>query len=279
MQKRKGLLRGTWYPDTKEECEMFISSGTKHIKIDKKIFGGIVPHAGWYFSGETAKIIIEALSHMNPDLVIVFGMHMAEGEKIRIMTNGAYETPVGDLFVCTDLVKEIEKDTDFIPETPDDFIPDNTIEVQLPFIRHFMGEVEVFCCGLPPDESSFEFGRKVGKKALELGKKTVVIGSTDLTHYGPSYGFMPYGKSSEAYEKVKNFNDKKMISLIENMDYSGIISDSRVNMNACCSGAAAGAVGCALSLGAKKGVCADYSNSCEKRKSDSFVGYAGIYFE
>ncbi|MCB9494574.1 MAG: AmmeMemoRadiSam system protein B [Desulfobacteraceae bacterium] len=279
MQKRKGLLSGTWYPDTKEECEMFIASASKNIKIDNKIFGGIVPHAGWFFSGETAKVIIEALSHMNPDLVIVFGMHMPEGAQKRIMTTGVYETPLGILPVCGDLVGRVAKETDFAAETPDDFEPDNTIEVQLPLIRHFMGEVEVFCCGLPPDKSSFGFGKRVGEMAVEMGRRAVVIGSTDLTHYGPSYGFMPYGKASEAYEKVRDVNDRRMIGFIEKMDYSGVISDSKVHMNACCSGAVAGAIGCASALGAKKGVCADYSNSYEKRKSDVFVGYAGIYFE
>ncbi|MDY0132037.1 MAG: AmmeMemoRadiSam system protein B [Desulforegulaceae bacterium] len=279
MDKRKGVLRGTWYPDTKEECEEFISSFKKRAQISEKIYGGIVPHAGWYFSGETAAMIIEALSLMKPDLVIVFGMHLPKNSKIRIMTKAGYETPFGDLPVCESLVKSIGDKFDFIAETPHDFQPDNTIEVQLPFIRHFMGEVEVFCCGLPPEKSSYEFGRFIGEKAVELGKNPIVIGSTDLTHYGPSYGYMPYGKAEKAYEKVKNENDKRMINLIEEMDYSGVLLDSEKNMNACCSGAVAGAIGCAEVLGAKKGYCLDYSNSYEKTKSDSFVGYAGICFK
>jgi len=279
MDIRKGLLRGTWYPDTKEECEMFISSCSKHIKVSRKIYGGVVPHAGWYFSGETAAMIIEALSSADPDLVIVFGMHMHKGQKIRIMAEGAYETPLGILPVCEELVRAAGEEYDFEAETPDDFEPDNTIEVQLPFIRHFIGEKSVFCCGLPPEKSSYEFGKYIGRKALELGFNPVVIGSTDLTHYGPSYGYMPFGNAENAYEKIKNENDRRMINLIEKMDYEEVLKDSEKTLNACCSGAVAGALGCAKALGAEKGVCADYSSSYEKRKSDSFVGYAGIYFE
>jgi len=280
MDIRKGILRGTWYPDTKEECELFISSFKKYAKkIPKKIYGGIVPHAGWYFSGEIAAMVMEALSCMKPDLVIVFGMHMHKGQKIKIMTHGAYETPMGILPVCTELVEALGDKFEYEAETPCDFEPDNTIEVQLPFIRHFMGETKVLCCGLPPEKSSYDFGKYIGLKALESGKNPVVIGSTDLTHYGSSYGYNIYGNSEQAYEKVKNQNDKKMIHLIEKMDYSGVLFDAEVNLNACCSGAVAGALGCAEVFGAKRGVCVDYSNSYEKRKADSFVGYSGIYFE
>jgi AmmeMemoRadiSam system protein B len=279
MDIRKALLRGTWYPDSKEECEAFISSGKKYKNISNKIYGGIVPHAGWFFSGETALAVIEAVSLMKPDLVIVFGMHMSEHQKIRIMAKGAYETPFGTLPVFEELVEKASAVFDFEPEFPNDFEPDNTIEVQLPFIKYFMKDAKVFCCGLPPVESSYDFGYFIGKKAIELGRNPVVIGSTDLTHYGPSYGFMPYGNAEQAYEKVKKENDGKIIELMEKMDHKGILEDSKKYLNACCSGAVAGAIGCAKALGAKKGELIDYSNSYEKRKADSFVGYAGICFE
>ncbi len=83
-----------------------------------------------------------------------------------------------------------------------------------------------------------------------MGRKTIVIGSTDLTHYGYNYAFTPKGVGPEAVEWVKRENDKRIVDLMDRMDEEGVISDAAKNHNACCAGAAASAIVAAKVLGA-----------------------------
>jgi AmmeMemoRadiSam system protein B len=278
MKLRKPLLAGQWYPGSKYECEELISSFRKNKKPDNKIFGGIVPHAGWIFSGEIASHVIEAASYSDPDVVVVFGMHMHPGSALRIMARGGYETPLGPLMVDEGLAESVAEKYSVIYETPENFEPDNTIEVQLPFIKYFMGDIPLLCVGLPPDDSSLNFAVEALKIVQSRYNNPVIIGSTDLTHYGPAYGFMPFGSGIAAVNAVKE-NDAEMIKLFETMDSGKIIKKALALQNACCPGAAAGAVAGAQELGAVKGVMSEYGTSYEKAGGQSFVGYAGVCFE
>ncbi len=278
MKLRKPLLAGQWYPGTEAECLKLIKGFIKEKLYSGEIKGGIVPHAGWYYSGEIAAGVFEAASFSKPDLVIVFGMHMYPGQKIRVMSQGGYDSPLGPLYVDEELVEMIEGSYSFERETPDCFEEDNTIEVQLPFIKYFMGEAAVFGAGLPPDRKSIFFARELVSKAVEMGRKPVVIGSTDLTHYGPAYGFTPFGSGEGIFEKVEQNFDRKIIDHFLCLDAEGILKESSEKMNACCSGAAAGAAAGVSVIGATKGFLMEYSNSYKKTKGDNFVGYAGVLF-
>ena len=66
--------------------------------------GGIVPHAGWYFSGAIACQVIHTLkTGTPPDLFILFGMHLHPISPSYIMTEGTWETPFGELAIETEL--------------------------------------------------------------------------------------------------------------------------------------------------------------------------------
>ena len=57
MGIKRADFAGSWYPGTKRECTKTIEQYLKGIPESSKEYegyGGIVPHAGWYFSGRTA---------------------------------------------------------------------------------------------------------------------------------------------------------------------------------------------------------------------------------
>jgi AmmeMemoRadiSam system protein B len=121
-------------------------------------------------------------------------------------------------------------------------------------------------------------GKTVVEIAENIGLKIKVIGSTDLTHYGMNYGFIPKGTGDSAYEWVRDGNDKRIIDAMIAMDGSDVIRQALANHNACCGGAAAAAISAAQEMGAEKGDLLAYASSYDKNPGDSFVGYAGILF-
>jgi AmmeMemoRadiSam system protein B len=150
--------------------------------------------------------------------------------------------------------------------------------LQLPFIKYLFPDVKILPVGVPPVVNSIRIGERVAEIAEEIGYKIVVIGSTDLTHYGYNYGYTPKGAGKAAVDWVKNENDKKMVDLMLSMEPEKIITESLMNANACCSGAVAAAVAAAKKMGAVKGKRLIYTTSYDVRPDSSFVGYVGVIF-
>lgn len=280
---RRAVFAGSWYPSSAAECEKeiegFLAEGQKIDLPAAKRVGGIVPHAGWFFSGSIACNVISSLkSDDPPDVFVVFGMHLHPESPCVMMAEGAWETPFGEIRVAGQLARELTKQFAFALESPDSFNQDNTIELQLPFIKYFFNEVKVVAMGVPPARSSLEIGRAVVDIADRLNLRVKVIGSTDLTHYGRNYGFVSKGTGSRAVDWVRHQNDRRIIDLMLDMDAEKVINEALASHNACCAGAAATAIETAKHLGADRGEAIAYATSYDKNPGDSFVGYVGIVF-
>jgi len=280
---RRAAFGGSWYPSSAAECEKeidgFLAEGKNMDLPAGKRVGGIVPHAGWFFSGSIACNVISCLkSDDPPDVFVVFGMHLHQDSPCMMMAEGAWETPFGEICVDEQLTGELTKQFSFTLESPNSFTQDNTIELQLPFIKYFFNDVKIVAMGVPPAKSSLEIGRAVVEIAKGLQMRINVIGSTDLTHYGRNYGFASEGTGHQAVDWVRNENDRRIIDTMLDMDTEKVIDEALSSQNACCAGAAATAIEAAKHLGANQAESIAYATSYDKSPGDSFVGYTGIVF-
>jgi hypothetical protein len=156
--------------------------------------------------------------------------------------------------------------------------PDNTVEVLLPLIAVLMPSARVLWLRAPNDESSIRLGEALHAAAQDLGRETLCLGSSDLTHYGPNYGFSPKGRGSAAEAWVRGTNDKRFIDTLLALDPSRALALGESERSACSSGAVAAALGFALSGGASRARLLEYATSLDIRPDDSFVGYASLVF-
>lgn len=283
MKARKAIFAGSWYPESASECERqikeFIKESETTIFSGMKPVGGIVPHAGWYYSGKIACNVIKILSESGiPDVFLVFGMHLHPGSPRYLMKEGSWETPFGEIEIEGEIASKLADKNSFEIETAQRFTRDNTIELQLPFIKFFFKNVKIVPMGVPPVEESLDIGRDAVKIAKDCGLKVMVLGSTDLTHYGLNYGFVSHGTGAQAVKWVKNENDKKVIDAMLEMNPGKVIKEALSNDSACCAGAAATAISAGKELGSSRAALVSYTTSYDISPADSFVGYAGIVF-
>ena len=281
MDLRPAVFAGSWYPETAAACEKeikrFLSVGIRKPDHPQAWDVGIVPHAGWYYSGQIACNVIQWLSDPSPvDLVVLFGMHLHPGSANCLMPRGAWETPLGSLPVAEDLADDLIERFDFEQETHRRFAQDNTVELQLPFVKYLLDPGQILAIGVAPNPRSLEIGQAVADWAREKCRRLKVIGSTDLTHYGRNYGFTSHGSSFSAVDWVRRENDRKVIEAMLAMDPDQIMVEGIRNQNACCSGAAAAAVEAARRMGATRSKEVAYATSYDKSPGDSFVGYVGL---
>lgn len=282
MKVQRANFAGSWYPGSADGCrkeiERFMADTDIAPVMRKKRVGGIVPHAGWFFSGGIACNVIRALrDEVSPDVVVVFGMHLPPSAPCYIMEDGQWETPLGNFDIAADYAAGMLEQFDF-DTSNDAFFHDNTIELQLPFIKYFFEDAAILPIGVPPNGKAIEIGRACIETASRLGLKIKVIGSTDLTHYGPNYGFMPEGLGRQAEAWVRSENDRKMIESILSMEPATVLREADLHQNACCSGAVAAAMAAAGALGVRSGEKIAYATSSDKSPGESFVGYVGIVF-
>lgn len=284
MKIRRSVLAGTWYPDTAAGCRREIDAFLEHTAAlpvpEAPVVGGIVPHAGWFYSGSLACRTIEAAARgEKPDTVVIYGMHLRPADQPRIMAEGAWETPLGPLAIDAQLAARLLDRGGFVVETTERFSRDNTIEVQLPLIRHFFGEVKILPLGVPPAPVAIALAREIAEHAAVLQRRIKAIGSTDLTHYGTNYGFAPRGSGPAALAWMRNENDRRIIDAMLQMAPAAVIDEALKRHNACCAGAAAAAIETARRLGAQRAQLLDYATSHDKSPGTSFVGYTGVVFQ
>jgi AmmeMemoRadiSam system protein B len=276
---------GSWYPSqeaaVRRQIDEFRSQARAQEPHPSPLRGGIVPHAGWMFSGRIAYEVLWAIERSGcaPAVIAIFGKHMSPRSRPTLMRRGAWRTPLGDLPIAEELAAALGERFDFEEETAIRYEPDNTIELQLPFLKALFPDAAILPVGAPPCDDSLELGRAVAELALERGMSLCAVGSTDLTHYGPNYGFAPQGDGEAAERWVREENDHTLIGRLLSLDVAKAVEHARANRSACCVGAAAAAAAAARALGATGGTLLSYATSNDVRPGGaSFVGYAGIVF-
>lgn len=277
---RKCSVSGRFYPSSASEC---VEEIEKYSSVSGDApscsLGGIVPHAGWAFSGATAGKVFASLklSGKTGTFIVLGAAHRHMRNDPVIMNSGAWETPLGDAEIDFDLATRIIDDFPEIQVSADAHEVEHSIEVNIPFIKQLFPDSKIVPIIVPPGPDCAKFGATVGKLADEAG--AFVIGSTDLTHYGAEYGFSPKGAGDQALSWVKNTNDKRFIDLACEMRADEMVDESRRHFNACGAGAASASTAAAKTRGAAKGHLLEYVTSHDvmpRGKASMFVGYAGI---
>ena len=271
---RKRRLSSGWYPDNSSEIREFIKNViSESSEKDRNKKAVIVPHAGWFFSGSLAVRAIKTLTE-NPSIVVVVGGHLPPGSRLHYSPEDLFETPLGDLSAEKEFIKRLGSELNI----KEDISSDNTVEVQMTIIKYFYPNSKVVWLRIGSGKESIELGSLIYKIVSDLQQETIVIGSTDLTHYGSNFMFSPMGSGPDAVTWVKDINDRDIIDKMVALDCTGVIKSATSNYSACSAGAAAAAMQFAKLSGISSGKLIDYFNSYDISESESFVGYTGISF-
>jgi hypothetical protein len=291
MESRKPIVAGQFYPGQRGSCVAEIKECLQQRTISEglpeTISAGIVPHAGWTFSGSLAAMVFSAIKrrHEKVDTFVIFGAaHGYFGTTPAVYENGFWETPLGQVAIDEQLADAVLDAGQAVGDSQA-HKSEHSIEVQVPFIQHLFDDAKILAILVPPSRQAVSLGTSVGDIISgSEQKKIVCIGSTDLTHYGPSYGFTPMGTGANALRWAEHVNDAEFIDMTIKLDAEGLLASAAKNQNACGAGAAAATVAAVTKLGKTKGLLLAHTNSSEimlhkmgAASADS-VGYAAIVF-
>ena len=270
---RETCLPLGWYPRDRAKVSEFLSS----FERNGSSCAVLAPHAGWFYSGSTAAIAVSSLKK-EADTVAVIGGHLPAGMPVLLASEDGVKTPMGVMKIDKALREEFSKRILADKKSVrDDRYEDNTVEVLLPMVHYFFPGADLLWLRFPAEISSYNAGKILAETAGALDRRIVVVGSTDLTHYGRNYGFSPRGSGLPALEWVKEVNDASFIAAVLKGEPSLVYKRASEDLSACSAGAVLGSLGFASAF-EKQAALLDYRTSAEAGDDipDSFVGYAAI---
>jgi AmmeMemoRadiSam system protein B len=275
--RRRALPRG-WYPASADECIRDITDFLKGFTPPAGMWmGGVAPHAGWHFSGKAAARVISTIAgSADPDRVVLYGGHLPGNSDPVIYTEDEWETPFGPLPIDYDLSEEIASRGEALRATQT--FSDNTVEVLLPFVKYFFPKTQIIAVHAPSSSRAVQLAHAVDALLKEKGRSAVFVGSADLTHYGPNYGFSPMGTGTGAVKWVKEDNDRSLIDKALAMDARGLLEEASFRHNTCSAGPIASVVTSVSLNGVEHGNLLEYYTSYDVMPNSSFVGYAAMVF-
>ncbi len=196
---------GRWFPAEADRLQKAVDT---YLSVEAPVIGKrpvalIVPHAGYRFSGPCAGYAYGTLKGHAYDRVILIGLsHTRPLRKASVLRVDAYETPLGRISVDAQARRALLA-CPVVTEQPACHKVEWSCENQLPFLQRVLGDfkmVELLVGDLTGDERATlaEVVRGL------IGEKTLVVVSSDFTHFGPNYGYMPF--TENVRQNLKRLN-------------------------------------------------------------------------
>ena len=142
----------------------------------------VVPHAGYVFSGQVAAHAYDELSPARgvaKRVVLLGPVHRVPVRGLAVPRATAFATPLGEIPVDREILRSVQNLPQVV-ESDRAHALEHSLEVQLPFLQRVLGEFALvpFAVGM----ASVEEVAQVIER-LWSGAETVVIVSTDMSHY------------------------------------------------------------------------------------------------
>lgn len=270
---RRPAVAGQFYPGNEEKLKENIEDcfthelgpGSLPSKEGKggNIKGLVCPHAGYVFSGPVAAHSYKALVESGiPETVIILGPnHHGMGAGIAVADED-HKTPLGTVEIDKEMVNSLTKDDSLLQVDNMAHSREHSLEVQLPFLQYFSDSFKVvpICCSKQDLKSAKKVGEKI-RKTTE-GKDTVVIASTDLSHY-------------VLKENAKKKDNKAIDRIVAN-DPKGLFDRvQKENISMCGYGPV---VSMMIGSGGTEGELLKYATSGDVTPQKEVVGYSAIAF-
>jgi hypothetical protein len=206
---------GAWYPAEPGELAALLDELWR--KSEERTGGGllpgarafVVPHAGLIYSGTVAAAAYRHLERQQPDTVIVAGFaHKGAPAGIWIPEIDGYRTPLGEVSIDAELAGRLVAAGPFrwLAESR---LCDHSVEIQLPLLQKAAPRARV----LPLYVSELDLSSRqaaAARLAECLGPDTVLIASSDLTHFGSAFGYLPFPADGAVSERLRHLDAQVM---------------------------------------------------------------------
>jgi AmmeMemoRadiSam system protein B/AmmeMemoRadiSam system protein A len=262
---RPPVVAGQFYPASPRQLKAMIKGMIDEKAEKEEVIGLVSPHAGYEYSGPVVGALVSRIKFK--DTFIIMGPnHTGRGKAFSIMTEGVWQTPLGDVEIDSELAKRILGISRYLKEDQAAHLDEHSIEVQLPFLQYFKPDVKfvpiVFSFGT--GDIYQEIGQEIARAVKELKREVIIMASSDMTHYESQESAQ--WKDAQAIEAIVELNEEKLLQRVQTL-----------NITMCGYAPAVSLISAAKELGATRAELVKYQTSGDTTGDySSVVGYAGI---
>lgn len=223
---RPATLAGSWYPESPATLLATARSLLRQAAAAPAPAGRplalVVPHAGWAYSGvvaATAWRLVERGAFAR--VVVVAPSHHGSFDGYALDDAAAYRTPLGDVPLAREAVEGL-KVPGLSRVVPGVAGPEHAVEIELPFLQAVLERFSLVpvLVGRVDAAAQRAFAERLA--TLDDGK-TLFVFSSDFTHYGPRFGYEPFGPAAAARAKIRAL-DSTAVDLLCRGDADGFRS-------------------------------------------------------
>ena len=262
---RQPVVAGQFYPSSASQLRTMIEKMVDEAAEKEDVIGLVSPHAGYIYSGPVAGAVISRVKFK--DTCIILGPnHTGRGKPLSIMSQGKWQTPLGDVEIDAELAQHLLSLTRHLQEDEAAHQFEHSIEVQLPFLQYFKPDIKIV-----PITLSFagidvykEIGEEIARAINDTGREAVIMASSDMTHYEPQDTAAK--KDRQAIDAILRLDEDELFRRVEEH-----------NISMCGVAPVASLIAAARELGATSAELVKYQTSGDTSGDYSaVVGYAGI---
>jgi len=262
---RKPAVAGQFYPSSAQKLRDQIEALIDRKANKTDVIACMLPHAGYIYSGSVAA---QTLSRINiKDKIILLGPnHTGFGAPFSIMTEGIWQTPLGEIEIDSDLAKQILRSSRYLQDDNTAHLYEHSLEVELPFLQYFKTNFKIVpITFLSNDIKTLkEIGKGLASVLKDSKDSAMILASSDMTHYEPQDQAVK--KDKDAIQAILELNEDELMQRIQ-----------RLNISMCGYAPVIAMLSAAKVLGATKASLIKYQTSGDVTgDKSSVVGYAGI---
>jgi AmmeMemoRadiSam system protein B len=266
---RLPAVAGRFYPVDPAELRKLVLQFAKNDlhAVGVRAMACLVPHAGYAYSGPVAGAVFGRLAL--PKRVLILGVrHFPGGEKVAINSTGAWQTPLGEVAIDTELAGALRLACPILQEDRVAHSREHSLEVQLPFLQVLApgSQFVPIALGNVQFEECARVGEAIGGVLKDFKEQVLLLATSDLNHYED--------------DRTTRVKDGKAIEALLRMDARTLYDTCRTERISMCGWGPAVAMLRALEkTGAQRAELVRYATSAEASgDTSSVVGYAGMIF-
>ena len=193
---RPPACAGSWYPASADALRKLLTgylSAIKPVDLPGKVVCLIAPHAGYRFSGQTAAAAFSVVRGKDYSRVILIGPSHYMGTSYvggAIPSVKYFATPLGKVPLDRACCDRLAKGRFFkIDDRP--HVREHCLEMELPLLQVTLKEHRIvpILMGLTSPDVTTAMAKDL--RAV-LDDRTLIVVSSDFTHYGPAYRYVPF---------------------------------------------------------------------------------------
>jgi len=188
-------LAGAWYPEDPGALKAQLKQcleGTS-VRPRKDVIGLILPHAGYAYSGPCAGKGLSAAGRAYKRIIVIGPSHRVSADEVFLTARArSFQTPLGSIPIDEEVVERLLKEALF-KDMPAAFRGENSVEIQLPLLQVHQAAGGFKLVPILAGQCSLEtIQRAAAVLRTCVDPESLVVASSDFTHYGRSYGYVPF---------------------------------------------------------------------------------------